>query len=66
MDGASSTYGERIVAYRVLVGKSEGKKPLGRPKRRLEDNIKWIFRKWDLGSWAGLIFVGIGTSSGLL
>jgi len=28
------------VAYRVLVGKPEGKKPLGRPRHRLEDNIK--------------------------
>jgi hypothetical protein len=27
-------------AYRVLVGKSEGKKPLGRPRRRWEDNVK--------------------------
>jgi hypothetical protein len=66
MGGACSTYGERIVAYRVLVGKPEGKKPLGRPKRRWEDNIKWIFKKWDVGSWAGLICVGIGTRSGLL
>jgi hypothetical protein len=39
--------GERRVAYRVLVGKLEGKRPLGRPKRRWEDNIKWIFRMWD-------------------
>jgi len=29
IDGASSTYGERIGAYRVLVGKPEGKRPLG-------------------------------------
>ena len=28
-------------AYRVLVGKPEGKRPLGRPRRRWEDNIKW-------------------------
>jgi hypothetical protein len=26
--------------YRILVGKPEGKRPLGRPRRRLEDNIK--------------------------
>ena len=32
--------GERRGVYRVLVGKSEGKKPLGRPGRRWEDNIK--------------------------
>jgi len=32
--------GERRGLYRVLVGKPEGKRPLGRPKRRWEDTIK--------------------------
>jgi hypothetical protein len=32
--------GERIGACRVLVGKPEGRRPLGRPRRRWEDNIK--------------------------
>jgi hypothetical protein len=32
--------GERRGAYRVLVGKPEGRRPLGRPRRREEDNIK--------------------------
>jgi hypothetical protein len=32
--------GERRCVYRVLVGKPEGKRPLGRPWRRWEDNIK--------------------------
>ena len=32
--------GEGIVVYRVLVGKPEGKRLLGRPRRRWEDNIK--------------------------
>jgi hypothetical protein len=54
MDGSCSTCGERIGAYRVLVDKSEGKKPLGRPRHRWEDNIKWIFRKWDVGVWNDL------------
>jgi hypothetical protein len=31
---------KRRGAYRVLVGKPEGRRPLGRPKRRWEDNIK--------------------------
>jgi hypothetical protein len=43
--GARRTYGGRRGKYRVLVGKPEGKRPLGRPSRRLEDNIKRIFRK---------------------
>jgi len=34
MDGACSTYGERRGAYKVLVGKAEGKSPLGRPRCR--------------------------------
>jgi hypothetical protein len=32
--------GKRRGAYRVLVGKPEGRRPLGRPRRRWEDNIK--------------------------
>jgi hypothetical protein len=32
--------GERKGAYRALVGKPEGRRPLGRPRRRWEDNIK--------------------------
>jgi hypothetical protein len=32
--------GETKIAYRVLVGRSEGKRPLGRPRRRWENNIK--------------------------
>jgi len=32
--------GERVGVYRVLVGKPEGKRPLGRPRHRWEDNIK--------------------------
>jgi len=32
--------GERRSVFRVLVGKPEGKRPLGRPRRRWEDNIK--------------------------
>jgi hypothetical protein len=40
--------GERRGTYRVLVGKTEGRKPLGRPRRRLEDIIKMDLR--DVGS----------------
>jgi len=38
--GACNTYGERRGVYRVLVRNPEGKKPLGRPSRRWEHNIK--------------------------
>jgi len=40
MGGACSTYGERRDVYRVLVGKPEEKRTLGRPRHRWEDNIK--------------------------
>jgi len=38
------------------VGKSEGKRALGRPGRRWENNIKWIFKKWIWGmDWVDLV-----------
>jgi hypothetical protein len=39
------TYGEKRNAYRILVGKPEGKRPLGRPRRRWVDNIRMDLRK---------------------
>jgi hypothetical protein len=44
-----STHGENRNTYRILVGKAEGKRPLGRPRRRWEDNIKMILRIIDCG-----------------
>jgi hypothetical protein len=43
--GHETRMGEGRGVYRVLVGKPEGKKPLGRPKRRWEDNIKLDLRE---------------------
>jgi hypothetical protein len=40
VNGACGTCGERSDAYRVLVGKPEGERPLGRFRRRWEGNIK--------------------------
>jgi hypothetical protein len=40
MGGSCSTYGERRGQYRVLMGKPEGKRPLGRHRHRWEDDIK--------------------------
>jgi hypothetical protein len=40
MWAACSAYGERRGVYRLSVGKPEGKRPHGRPRRRWEDNIK--------------------------
>ena len=41
--------GERRGGYRVLVGKPEGMKPLGRPRRRLEDNINMDLQEVGCG-----------------
>jgi hypothetical protein len=48
--------GERRVVYRVLVGKPEGKRPLGRPRRRWEENIKIDLQEVGYGcvDWMGL------------
>ena len=42
--------------YRILVGKPEGKRPLGKPRRRWENNIKMDFREvgCDPGDWIAL------------
>ena len=42
--------------YRVLTGKPEGKRPLGRPRRRWEDNIKMDLQEvgWGFGNWMEL------------
>jgi hypothetical protein len=45
MGRACSTNGEKRNAYRILLGKPEGKRPLGRPRRRWMDNIKMDLRE---------------------
>jgi hypothetical protein len=47
--------------YRVLVGKPEGKRPLGRPRWRGEDNIKVDLQEVGCGVWTGLGLLRIGT-----
>jgi hypothetical protein len=56
--------GERRGAYRVLVGKPEGRRPLGRQRRSWEDNIKMDFRKVETMSWTGSIFLKTETGGG--
>jgi hypothetical protein len=58
--------GERRGAYRALVGIPEGWRPLGRPKRRWEDNIKMDLREIGWGAWTGSIWLRIGTGGRLL
>jgi hypothetical protein len=58
--------GEGRGAYRVLVGRPEGRRPLGRPSRRWDDNIKMDVQEMGRGAWTGLIWLRIGTGGGLL
>jgi hypothetical protein len=58
--------GERRGAYRALVGKPEGRRPLGRPRRRWEDNIKMDLREVGGGAWTGSIWLRIRTGGELL
>jgi hypothetical protein len=54
--------------YKVLVGKPEGKRQLGRPRRRWEDGIRIDHRENGLGGgvWIGFDWLRIGTGGGLL
>jgi len=45
--GTCGTHGERSV-YRILIGRPEGKRPLGRTKHRWEDNIKMDLREIEI------------------
>jgi hypothetical protein len=56
MGGGYSTHGEKKNAYRILVGKPEGKRRLGRPRHRWVDNIKMELRevRWDGVDWIDL------------
>jgi hypothetical protein len=48
--------GEKSNAHSILVGKSEGKRPLGRPRRRWVDNMKMDLREigWGCMNWIDL------------
>jgi hypothetical protein len=58
--------GEKRNAYRILVGKLERKRQLGRPRPRRVDNIKMDLRERMGWLWTGSIWFRIGTSGGLL
>jgi hypothetical protein len=57
--GHVARMGEERGVHGVLVGKPEGKRPLGRPRHRWEDNIKMDLQEVGGGSW-GLDGVGSG------
>jgi hypothetical protein len=67
MGGQCRTNGEKRNAYRLFVGRQEGKRPLGRPRRRWVDNIRvdlgevgwgdvdWICLVQDRNRWRALV-----------
>jgi hypothetical protein len=67
MGGACRVHGEVRGAYNILVGRPEGRRPLGRPRRRREDNMKmdkreivfgdvdWINWAQDRNRWRALV-----------
>jgi hypothetical protein len=64
--GHVAPMGQERGAYRVLVEKPVGKGPLGRPRRRWEDNIKMHFQEVGCGGWTGLRWLRIEAGGGHL
>ena len=62
--GHVARLGERRGVYRVLLWKPEGKRTLGRPKHRWENNIKIDLQ--EVGAWNGSNWLRIGTGGGHL
>jgi hypothetical protein len=58
--------GEERKLYKVLVGKPEGKRPLGRPRRRWEHGIGMDLGEIGLGVWIGFNLLKTETCGGLL
>ena len=61
-----TSMGETRGAYRVLVGKPEEKRQIGRPRLKWEDNIKMELEEVGWGAWTALLCLRIGTGRGLL
>jgi len=66
MGGSCSAYGEGRGVHRVLVGKLEGRRPLGRPRSRWRIILRWIFTKLEGVVGTGWSWLRIGTGGGHL
>ena len=66
MGGALARMGKRRGVYGGLVGKPEGKRPHGRPRRRWEDSIKMDLQEVGCGVWTGSSWLRIGIGGGHL
>jgi hypothetical protein len=65
--GHEARKGQDRKVYKALVGKPEGKRPLGRPRRRWEDGIRMdLPMEIGLGVWIGFNWLRTGTGVGLL
>jgi hypothetical protein len=64
--GHVARMGQDRVVHKVLVGKPEGKRPLGRPRRRWKDNIKMDLREVEGVVGTGWSWLRIGTDGGHL
>ena len=64
--GHVARIGEERGVYRVLMGKPEGRRPLGRPRRRWVDNIRMDLQEVGMGMWTGLGWPRIERGSGSL
>jgi hypothetical protein len=58
--------GEERKLYKILVGNTEGRRPLGRPRRGWKDGIRMDLRESGWGLWSGFSWLRIGTGGGLL
>jgi hypothetical protein len=66
MGRACSTHGAKRNAFKILVGKPEGKRPLGRHRRRWEANIRMDLREIEWGDMDWIDCLRIWTRGGLL
>jgi hypothetical protein len=64
--GHVACMGEGRGAYRIFVGRPEGRRPLGRPRHRWEDTVKMDIKEVGWGAWTGLIWLRIVKSGTLL
>jgi hypothetical protein len=64
MGGHVARMGEGRGVYRILVGKPERKRPLGRPSCRCGDNMKMGLQEVGCGVWSGLRWLTLGTGRG--
>jgi len=64
MGGYIARIGEKKGAHRSLLRKPEGKRTLGRRRRKWDDNIKMDLQEVGSGSWTGLIWLKTRTRGG--